>query len=310
MRLKVPSPALSAPALAALLAMTALGTGCASTLSTFQTATPAKRGQVQVTGGAGIYLPLGPVGTVVKQGIAQGRALNESRKSGEPFELSPEDQQELLTAGLALAIMAPWPNGINYEMGVRTGVLREDMDVGFRYAMNSVRLDTKYRYFSYVHNEHLPEHKRMNIDLAANVGVSKYLFANPAFEVLEYIKLDDFSRWDVEAVPLIYTVDFGDIFKLYGGAKYVYSHTSMDTRLVNYSQHATHLVGADVGLPREVTSHFFGATAGISAGYKYAHLMLELTGGYTHCKPFLFGQHRQLGGATFYPGLGLRLQFP
>jgi hypothetical protein len=38
--------------------------------------------------------------------------------------------------------------------------------------------------------------------------------------------------------------------------------------------------------------------------------MLEVTGGYTHSRPLLFGQYRNLGGPTFYPAAGLALKFP
>jgi hypothetical protein len=285
-----------------------LGTGCASTLSTLQTATPAKRGQVQVTGGAGLYLPVGPVITVVEQGITQGKAVNDARQSGETYELTEEAQQELLTAGLALAIMAPW-SGPSYELSVRTGILPEDWDVGLRYSVNAFRLDTKYRLFHYTHNPELPEYKRANVDVSLGLGVSKYLFENPALKLLKYVQLDKFSRWDLE-VPLYTTIDLGDIFKFYGALKYVYNRTSIDATLVNYSQHAANISGVEVGLPRLVHSHFFGASAGVAAGYKYAHVMLELTGGYTHCAPYLFGRRRQLGGATFYPAIGLGLKFP
>ncbi len=298
MRLRIPLAAL------ALL----VSSGCASTLSTLQTARPVKRGQVEVNGGAGIYLPVGPAVTVIKQGIEQGLAIRDAERSGEPYSLSEEDQQELLTAGLALAISVPI-TGPSYEISARTGILAEDWDVGLRYSVNALRLDTKYRLVHATTNEHLPVHKRANFDLAVGLGVSRFLFTHPVMSVLEYVKLDDFSRWDLE-VPVYWTVDFGDMFKLYGALKYVYSHTRMDANLVNYSQHAANLAEMDVGLPRKVESHFWGATAGVAAGYKYAHLMLELTGGYTHLQPHLFGQRRQLGGATFYPAIGLGLRFP
>lgn len=283
-----------------------LSTGCASTLSTLQTAKPIKRGQVSAVGGAGIYFNAGPVITVIDQGIQQGKAINEASKSGEPYAVSEEAQQELLTAGIALAVMHPWQG---YEISLRTGILPEDMDVGLRYSMNAIRVDTKYRFFHKGDGEDVAPHARRSLDLAIGFGVSKYLFSNPVLDALSYVQLADFSRWDFE-VPVYASMDFGDIFKGYTAAKYVYSRTSMDANLVNYSQQATNISGLDISLPSLVHAHFVGATFGIAAGYRWVHAYLEFTGGWTFSNPILFGKRRELGGPTIYPAIGIGLKFP
>lgn len=55
------------------LLLLALTPGCASTLSTQQTARTLAPGQVQVTGGAGFFIPVGSLVRVVDAGIEQGR---------------------------------------------------------------------------------------------------------------------------------------------------------------------------------------------------------------------------------------------
>ncbi|MGA9520902.1 MAG: hypothetical protein WBV82_05530 [Myxococcaceae bacterium] len=280
-------------------------TGCATTLSTLQTANPTDVGQVQITGGMGAYLNVGPAVTLIEQGVKQAGAITEAQKKGEPYALSEEDQQALLTAGVAIAIAPP---STGYEIGVRTGIF-EDVDVGFRYSVNAIRLDGKYRFYHHDNGPDVRPIKRRDFDVAIGLGVSRYLFDNPVMDVLDYVELADFSRWDVE-VPLIASLEFGEILQLYGAAKYLYSRTSLDANLVNYSAEATEIIGRDVGLPSVVNTHFFGATVGVGAGYKWVHVMLELTGGYTHSQPILFGQRRNLGGATFYPAAGIGVKFP
>ena len=57
-----------------------------------------------------------------------------------------------------------------------------------------------------------------------------------------------------------------------------------------------------------VNTHFFGSSVGIAAGYKYVWLMLELTAGYTYCRPTVFGRERNIGGLTLYPAIGLQVK--
>ncbi len=292
--------------LAIALAILAVATtGCATTLSTLQTADPTDVGQVQVTGGMGVYANVGPAVSLIEQGIKQAGAIREAQEKNEPYVPSKEDQQALLTAGIAIAI-AP-PSG-GYEIGMRTGIT-DNADVGLRYSVNAIRLDGKYRLHHSDNGPDVRPIKRRSFDVAIGLGVSRYLFDHPVLDLLDYVELADFSRWDVE-VPLIVSLDFGDILKLYGAGKYLYSRTSLDANLVNHSEQATHVTGLEMGLPALVNSHFFGATVGVGVGYRWVHLMLELTGGYTHTQPMLFGKRRNLGGATFYPAAGVAVKFP
>ena len=70
------------------------------------------------------------------------------------------------------------------------------------------------------------------------------------------------------------------------------------------SRQATRRRRASTWLPAQVDSHFFGATVGVAVGYKYVHLYAELTGGYTHCRPSVFGQKRRARRGHPLPGGG------
>ncbi|MCY1077973.1 hypothetical protein [Archangium lansingense] len=284
-------------------------TGCASTLSTMQTAKPLARGQFQVSGGTGLFTPVGQLATLIDQGIDQGKEINEAIKSGQPYHLSEDEAQRLLGVGMALAVAPPGPAN---ELMIRTGLLESNtLDLGVRLSTTSMRFDGKVRlaHGGDPDDSPLPDYKRKSYDLAIGLGYSRHVFKSPVLDVLEIVKVDEFSRWDLE-VPVYLSMDLGDIFKLYAAPKYIYSHTSLDSRLVDVSQSGQNVTGFDVSLPAEVSSHFYGASVGFALGYKYVHLYAELTGGYTDCRPVVFGQQRDLGGVTLYPSVGIAIKNP
>lgn len=283
--------------------------GCASNMSTLQTAKPLARGQLQVSGAVGVFAPVGQLATVIDQGIKQGKAIKNTIESGEPYHLAEEDAQKLLGVGLALAVAPP---GTSNELMIRTGLLESNaLDLGLRLSTNSVRFDTKVRLLHAGDPEDVPleDFKRKSFDVALGAAVSRHLFKSPVLDALELVKIDDFSRWDVE-IPLYMSVDLGDIFKLYAAPKYIYSRTKLDQKLVDYSRVGQGVTGFDIALPAQVSSHFYGASMGFALGYKYVHLYAELTAGYTDCRPVLFGQQRDLGGVTLYPAIGIAFKNP
>src|SRR5262249_40194177 len=79
--------------------------GCASTLSSMQTAVPVEPRHVEATVGYGLYLPLGPATQAIAQGVKQTKNALEAAGSGTKYQLSEEDQQALITAGIGLATM-------------------------------------------------------------------------------------------------------------------------------------------------------------------------------------------------------------
>ncbi|RKH94788.1 hypothetical protein D7Y15_42450 [Corallococcus sp. AB030] len=282
-----------------LLGLAGLAAGCATPLSTMQTAKTLSPGQVQVTGSMGVFVPVGTLASVVDVGIDQGLEAKRAIEEDRPYNLTEEDQQRLLTAGLALAVAPP---GVNPELMVRVGLL-DGFDVGGRYNGNALRFDGKVRL------AHGGPGPRRSYDLALGLGVSKYLFSGAVMDVLEVVQLGDFSRTDVE-VPLYLSAEYGDVFKLYGAPKYVFSHTRLDAQLVDFSQQGKPVTGFDASLPSVVNSHFVGSTVGFAVGYKYVHFYAELTGGYVFCNPHVFGQKRDLGGMTFLPSVGLGFRAP
>ena len=277
-----------------------VGSGCATTLSSHQTARPVEPGHVEFNVATGFYAPVGAAVYAVAQGVEAATDITQDAASGEDVEVSPELQQRLLTAGIALAVMPPSPV---QEITLRTGIL-QNWDVGLRYSVNALRLDTKYRVYQWDQGPEVPEEFRQRADISLGLAGSRYLFSNLLFDALDFVQMNDFSRWDLE-VPVYLSYEWGYIWRVYASPKYHYSRTSFDATLVNTSAQAGNISGLDLSLPSEVSVHFFGATVGAMVGYRYVWVALELTGGYTHCRPFVFGQRRDLGGATFYPSIGV-----
>jgi hypothetical protein len=277
--------------------------GCATALAMHQTAKPVEPLHVQVDAGAGLYTPLGGIGQAVAQGVHHATKLADLIANKTEYTLSEDEQHELLTAGIALAVLPPAPV---YTMSLRTGLFA-NADLGLRYSINAARLDAKYRFIHMDDGPNVPDGSQRSFDVALGVAISRYLFDNPVVDSLKFVHLGDFSRWDLE-VPLYFSWELGHVAHLYGGPRYVYSRTSFDAILVNTSEQASNISGLDLTLPEQVDVHFIGATAGLMVGYKYVYLILEMTGGYTSCRPVVMGRRRDLGGPTFFPSVGLALR--
>jgi hypothetical protein len=281
--------------LAALALVPVLGTGCATTLATMDTALPTKVKHVRFDYGYGYYIPTGPFYKIIQAGIGVASNLRDGATT-----LSPEDAQRLYDAGLGLALMPP---SAVWEVMLRTGIA-EDADIGLKWASTSLRADVKWRFWHAGEQDVGRAH-----NASIGLGVSRYMFGNPVFEVLDYVKMGDFSRWDFD-VPLLYSWHVKEAFTLYTGAKYIYTRFSMDENLYKLQQ----LVG-DFGGPEmtdKITSnmHYGGALIGMMGGYKYAWINLELNVGYVYARPVVYSfvdkaqRPRNVGGVTLFPNIG------
>ncbi len=183
--------------------------------------------------------------------------------------------------------------------------------MGVRYGMNALRLDGKYRL---VHlgepdvAEPPEDGTHDSFDVAIGLGGSKYLFSNPVVQLLDYVQMDKFDRYDVE-VPVYISADLGTHFGLYLVPKWIYSHVTFDEKLVGLSQQCACHTGVDTTLPAVVNVNFLGATFGLDAGWRRFKVFAEITAGRTFAKPILFGKPRDLGGLTLYPSVGFAVTF-
>jgi hypothetical protein len=272
-----------------------LSTGCATTYSTMDTARTTPRGHVQFNYARGIFLPLGPSTDLLS---ATGGMIKNALDDKEV--LTHEEAQHLYDFALGLALQPPaWVD----EFQLRTGVA-ENLDVGLRYSVTQLRLDAKARFF---HSE--AGHKSQHASIG--LGASKYLFNNPLFEWLDYVKLSDFSRWDLE-VPLLYSFEYRDSFMLYCGAKYVYTRFSIDQDLFEIQRRVSDLADQPAIVESiDANMHFFGSVFGLGGGYKHVFFFTELNYGYVYLRPEMYSfidkqrKQRNLGGLTLHPAIGI-----
>lgn len=290
-----------APAVLAFAA-TALS-GCATNLGMLQTARTLDPGHVRASVGAGIYVPAGQVIALAGTGVELAKKGTEALDRGEQFVFTEDEEEALLSCGLALATMPP---SALFQADLRVGIVR-NLDAGLRVATNAVRLDAKYRLL-HSGDEGAEKPIGRSTDLALDVGVSKYLFTSPVVNMLGYVSLDHFDRWDFEG-SLVLSHDLSKWFGLYGGLRYQYSRTTMDENLVKLSWVAGELTRTDVSVPAALDAHVAGGTVGMRAGHPYLSLLLEVTAGHTVALARVLGRSRDLGGLTLYPAIGLASQF-
>jgi len=281
--------------------------GCATNLASMQTARTLRPGQIRAGMGYGVYLPTTQVGNAVSTGIDLTSKAASAAIANKKVTVTDAEMDKMVTAGAALAAFPP---SAGYEYTMRVGVF-EDFDVGGKYSLNAVKLDGKYRIVHMGEQdvaEPPDEETHDSFDVAVGLGGTKYIFANPVVQLLDYVNMGNFDRYDLE-VPVYISVDLGSHFGLYLVPKWIYSHVKFDEKLVSTAQECACHTGVDTTLPATVDVNFLGATAGLNAGWRRFKVFAEITAGHTFAKPFLFGKYRDLGGTTLYPSVGFAITF-
>ena len=283
-----------------------LGLGCATNLSSLQTAKTLNPGQIRITGGYGVYLPVGQLLNGAAAGVTVGAEAVQAKMQNHDYVLTVDDKESLGNAAIALAMIPP---SSTYEINARVGVFH-NFDVGFRYSINSMRGDAKLRLFHSGDAEGWDEPRGRSYDIAIGAGVSKYLIGNPINGQLSGVRIDDFNRWDLE-IPVYFNADWNSHIGVYFVPKLLLSRTTMTTTF------AARPCGCGDGTIAEpetrsaasVNMMFYGATMGLRFGGWRVQGLLEVTVGNTEATPMLFGKKRTLGGATIQPAVGLGVSF-
>jgi hypothetical protein len=296
------APAMRFPLLAAAGAALAT-TGCGTTLSTLQPAEPMRPGHVQAQGAFNVNVPA----SRIYDAVDTVATLGDRYASDPSYKPTTEEQQRAFAAGAGLGLSSP---GVNPDLMLRVGVVK-NLDAGIRWSGIAAHLDAKYRFLrtKEAPPDDDPSKQTSGVSNLGNgpddpgfqgsisVGVSKALYSGFVFDALEFLHIDDYSRWNVE-VPVIFGSRLGDFGHAWFGPKYVYSHYALDASLQN------------VGIVQESSGsiHHLGGFAGIGFGYKVAFLFLELTVMDMISKPEILGQRVDLGGIVVVPSFGLMLR--
>jgi hypothetical protein len=130
--------------------------------------------------------------------------------------------------------------------------------VGLRYAGSAYRLGGRYQ---------LLDHVTGPMDMTVGVGVSRFSYEFPLSDQIPVLKLEDFSRWQVDVPILVGTSR--DYFRVWAGPKLL--ATTFETRLTLSLPNETEVARFDG------TAFFVGGQAGAALGYKRLFVAFELT---------------------------------
>jgi hypothetical protein len=222
--------------------------GCAPSLSTFQPAHVAPKGHVAAEVGLEGGLPLGAFSDVVDAGKTLAAA-------GKNRTLTSDEKWQIFDAGVNLALTLP-------SIGPHVAVAYTPVDrfeVAVRYAGSAWRGGARYQ---------LLDHTTGPFDFTVGLGVARFAYEFPISDQIPGLKLDDFSRWQVDVPILVGTSR--DWFRVWAGPKILL--TTFETQLT------LSLPNNDVTL-----AHFdgragaFGGQAGFAIGYRRLFFAVELT---------------------------------
>ncbi|HVZ72845.1 MAG TPA: hypothetical protein VHJ20_10765 [Polyangia bacterium] len=222
--------------------------GCAPSLSTFQPAHVAPRGRIAASVGLEGGVPTGAFTSLVDA----GKALAARGQNGEA--LSDDDKWRIFDAGVNLALTLP-----SFGPHLLIGYTPADhLEVSVRYAGSAWRLGARYQ---------LLDHDTGPFDFTVGLGVSRFAFAFPISDQIPVLKLDDFSRWQLDVPILVGTSR--DWFHVWAGPKIL---------LTTFSTEMTLSLPGDVTVARfDGTAGAFGAQGGFAIGYRRMFVAFELT---------------------------------
>lgn len=184
--------------------------------------------------------------------IDAGKTLANKAAAGQT--LTDDEKWRLFDAGINLVLNAP---SVGPHFGVAYTLLPR-FELNLRYAGTALRFGGRYQLVSRATGG--------PFDVVLGVGASHYSFEFPIPQI-EIIKIEDFSRWQVDIPLLIGTSR--DWFRVWGGPKLLL--TWFDTRMA-------------LALPSERpvamldgTAYYVGGQAGFAIGYRSLFLAFELT---------------------------------
>lgn len=237
---------LRATAIAITLASVTLG--CAPSLSTFQTAQVLPKGHATAQVGFEGGVPVGAFTTL----IDEGKDLARKGRDGEA--LTDDDKWKIFDAGVNLVLLTP---SIGPLFGA-TYTPIDRLEVGVRYAGSAWRGGVRYQVL---------DHETGPFDLTVGLGVSRFAFEFPISDQIPVLKLEDFSRWQIDTPILAGTSR--DWFRVWVGPKILFTKFSTELKL--------ELPSETTIASFEGTGWFVGGQGGIALGYRRLFVAFELT---------------------------------
>jgi hypothetical protein len=276
------------PALRWIGLVLVLTPGCATSLSSFQTAHIPPKGHFTAEAGTDVSIPTGTIESTIDTSKTLARAAQTRM-------LSEDEKLKVFAGGLNLALNPPFlveHAGLSYAFA-------DKWEVGLRYASGGWRLGVRRQVLT---------QEQFGYDLTVGVGLQRFAFGFPVDNIIDIVKLDDFTRWNLD-VP----VAIGrrtDFLRWWVGPRMVLS--SYSTKLEIEAPQTGGAVARDVA---EVSGRgtYLGAQAGAAVGYRWLFVALEMTivrmVGSAHIDVFARRTEADTGTWIIYPGIAVLGEF-
>jgi hypothetical protein len=266
--------------------------GCATSTSTMQRAQTLKSGHFEVQAAMGLPLSTNLIGEAITSASTAAGHLEDAEEEGRP--ITEDEQLQALETAMALVLFTPMPST---EFAARIG-MKNEMDVGLRYAGSLIKADLKKMFIN---------HKE-GLDLSGVVGYAYHLgigssVAETAFSVVEFVRLGDYSRHDVDAAVIVGR-DWGQWLTLYGSARTMVSFISLDSDI----EMVETVTGAPSSSIKNKMFHAGGA-GGLFIGKRPLFLTAELTVMRVIFRPTVLGEEIDLSGYMVTPTAGVTGRF-
>jgi hypothetical protein len=263
--------------------------GCASPMSTLQTARTTPKGDVDAYVGMGLNVStslLGSLSDLSKEASDKAKA---QIALGQTPDLTQDDRESIIAGAISYGLFGPAPVT---ELGLRYGIL-DNWDVGAAYTSAGFKLETKFMFLA---------QRKDGFDLSLGVAGQRQTYEPPVPGFLkDLFALEDVKRTNI-AFHLLAGQHFGRGAFVYGGPKVVY--TNLELGFIEQISDAT--------AKSVVVDDSFvmaGAVVGGGLGWKYVFFMLELNALYYSYDSTVLDTPVAVSGIDFYPAVALRVQF-
>ncbi len=263
--------------------------GCASPMSTLQTARTTPKGDVDAYVGIGANVSTSLIGSISDLGEDAADKAKAQIDQGQTPNLTQQDRENIIGAAISYGLFGPVPVA---EFGVRYGLM-ERWDVGAAYTSAGFKLETKVMFLS---------QRTDGFDLSLGVVGQRQSYEPPVPSFLKDVfQLEDIKRTNI-AFNLLAGKHFGRNAFVYGGPKLVYTNLELGF-IEQISDSTANSVVVDDSFVMA------GAVVGGGLGWKYVFFMLELNALYYNYEATILDTPLAVSGIDFYPALAFRVQF-
>jgi hypothetical protein len=262
---------------------------CAPSLSTFQTAAVPAKGHVSAAVGLEGSIP---VGSLI-DAIDTGKEIGSKVEHGQT--LTTDEKWKAFDAGMQLVLSPP---SFGYHLAFAY-VPVDRLELSLRYAGSALRFGARYQ---------LLKRESGPFDMSAGLGVSRFTFSIPISDYIPILKVNDFTRWQIDVPVLIGTQNRW--FRAWGGPRFV--ATFFDTSMTLDLQVEEPVLASLSG-----SAYYVGGQAGLGVGYRWLFVAFELTitemiGSAQISAPAIADSPSRtvdLNGLVIYPSFGLMGEF-